>query len=159
MTETGREFRVRERRGGNALKPFPLPEVLQKMLDRGNAEMAQPMRGVTTDGQPIQGLFPIQKTGIPLTGVYEAAQLLLKTLSPEQRQAASFDLDSGPWRAWHNMHVFMCRHGASLNEMTEVQRDATLGLLRASMSAAGYQVARDVMKLNEHICEVTNRPG
>jgi len=159
MTETVREFRPRERRGGNALKPFPLPEVLQKMLDRGKAEMAQPLKGVTTNGEPIHGLFPIQKTGIPLTDVYEAAQLFLKTLTPEQRQTASFDLDTGPWRAWHNMHVFMIRHGASMNDMTDVQRDAALGLLRASMSAAGFQVARDVMKLNEHICEVTNRPG
>ena len=26
------------------------------------------------------------------------------------------------------------------------------------MSAAGYQLARDVMKLNEHVLEITNRP-
>ena len=159
MPETERIFRPRERRPGNALKPFPLPEVLQKMLDRGNAEMAQPMRGVTASGGPIEDLFPVQKTGIPLTGVYEAAQLFLKTLTQEQRQTASFDLETGPWRAWHNMHVFMIRHGLLMNEMSEMQRDATLGLLRASMSAAGYELARDVMKLNEHICEVTGKPG
>jgi hypothetical protein len=159
MAETVREFRVRERRGGNALKAFPLPEVLQKMLDRGKGEMAKPMIGITTTGEPIKGLFPIQKTGISLTGIFDAAQLFLKTLSDEQRQTASFDLDTGPWQAWHNMHVFMCRHGASLNDMTQVQRDAALGMVRESMSAAGFQVARDVMKLNEHICEVTDRPG
>ncbi len=54
MAETVREFRPRERRGGNALKPFPLPEVLQKMLDRGKAEMAAPFKGVTTNGEPIR---------------------------------------------------------------------------------------------------------
>ncbi len=159
MAETVREFRPRERRPGNALKPFPLPEVLQKMLDRGKAEMAKPMVGVTTDGEPVKDLFPIEKTGISLQPVVEAAQMFLKTLSPEQRQAASFDLDTGPWQAWHNMHVFMIRHGAAMNDMSETQRDAALGLLRASLSAAGYALARDVMKLNEHICEVTNRPG
>jgi hypothetical protein len=159
MVETVREFRPRERRGGNALKPFPLPEVLQKMLDRGKAEMAAPFKGVTTNGEPLKGLFPIKKTGISLQPVVEAAQLFLKTLTPEQRSTASFDLDSGPWQAWHNMHVFMIRHGLLMNEMSETQRDATLGLLRASMSAAGFEVARDVMKLNEHICEVTDRPG
>src|SRR6185503_20391819 len=127
MPETERIFRPRERRPGNALKPFPLPEVLQKMLDRGKAEMAQPMRGVTSaGGGPVEGLFPIQKTGISLQPVVEAAQLFLKTLTPEQRQSASFDLETGPWRAWHNMHVFMIRHGASMNDMTDVQRDAAL---------------------------------
>jgi hypothetical protein len=159
MAETVREFRPRERRGGNALKPFPLPDVLQKMLDRGKAEMAAPFKGVTTNGEAINGLFPIKKTGISLQPVVEAAQLFLKMLTPEQRKTASFDLDTGPWQAWHNMHVFMIRHGLLMNEMSETQRDATLGLLRASMSAAGFEVARDVMKLNEHICEVTNRPG
>jgi hypothetical protein len=159
MAETVREFRPRERRGGNALKPFPLPEVLQKMLDRGKVEMAAPFKGVTTNGEPVSGLFPIQKTGLALQPVVEAAQLFLTTLTPEQRSAASFDLDTGPWQAWHNMHVFMIRHGLLMNEMSETQRDAALGLLRASLSAAGFQVARDVMKLNEHICEVTNRPG
>jgi hypothetical protein len=159
MAETVREFRPRDRRPGNALKPFPLPDVLQKMLDRGKAEMAAPFKGITTAGEPVTGLFPIEKTGISLQGVVEAGQTFLRALSPEQRTTASFELDTGPWQAWHNMHVFMIRHGASLNDMTEPQRDAALGLLRASLSAAGYQVARDVMKLNEHICEVTNRPG
>ena len=79
---TTRVFRPRDRRPGNALKAFPLPEVLQKMLDRGKAEMAQPMRGVTANGEPVQGLYPIQKTGIPLTGVYDAAQLFLKDSRP-----------------------------------------------------------------------------
>jgi len=160
MPDTERIFRPRERRPGNALKPFPLPEVLQKMLDRGKAEMAQPMRGVTSaGGGPVEGLFPIQKTGISLQPVVEAAQLFLKTLTPEQRQSASFDLETGPWRAWHNMHVFMIRHGLLMNDMSETQRDAALGMLRASLSAAGYGLARDVMKLNEHICEVTGKPG
>jgi len=159
MPDTERIFRPRERRPGNALKPFPLPEVLQKMLDRGKAEMAQPMRGVTSAGVPVEGLFPIQKTGISLQPVVEAAQLFLKTLTAEQRQSASFDLETGPWRAWHNMHVFMIRHGLLMNDMSETQRDAALGMLRASLSAAGYGLARDVMKLNEHICEVTGKPG
>jgi len=159
MEQTERVFRPRERRPGNALKPFPLPDVLQKMLDRGKAEMAKPFTGITATGEAARGLFPIEKTGHSLHSVVEAAQTFLRALSAEQRMAASFDLETGPWQAWHNMHVFMIRHGASLNDMTEAQRDAALGILRASLSAAGYQLSRDVMKLNEHICEVTNRPG
>jgi len=143
MPETERIFRPRERRPGNALKPFPLPEVLQKMLDRGNAEMAQPMRGVTSAGGPIEGLFPIQKTGIPLSGVYEAAQLFLKTLTPEQRQTASFDLETGPWRAWHNMHVFMIRHGllmAVKETLNNIARHAEATALEASLAVKDDEI-------------------
>ena len=85
--------------------------------------------------------------------------MFLKTLSPSGARRRASIWIPGPGSAWHNVHVFMIRHGAAMNDMTDVQRDAALGVLRASMSAAGYEVARDVMKLNEHICEVTNRPG
>jgi len=157
-TET-RIFRPRERRGGNALKPFPLPEFLQKMHDRGKAELGKPFKGITTDEKPVAGLFPIAKTGVALGAVVDAAKAFVGCLGNEQRAAAMFDLDTGPWQAWHNMHVFMMRHGCLLHGLDDRQREAALALVRASMSAAGFQTARDVMKLNEHICEITQRPG
>jgi Protein of unknown function (DUF3500) len=159
MASETREFRPRDRRPGQALKPFPLPDVLQKMFDRGKAEMAKPLIGITTGGEAIPGLFPIAMTGLSLRGVSEAAEAFLAALSAEQRRSALFDLETGPWRAWHNMHIFMTRHGCPLENLDGTQRERALDLLRASLSAAGFQTARDVMKLNEHICEITQRPA
>jgi hypothetical protein len=153
-----REFRPRQRRPGQALKPFPLPEVLQKMFDRGKAEMTKPLVGITTEGSPIAGLFPLVRTGLSLQGVSDAANAFLASLDVTERAAALFDLETGPWRAWHNMHIFMTRHGCLLQNLRTEQRERALDLLRASLSAAGFQTARDVMKLNEHICELTQRP-
>jgi hypothetical protein len=153
------EFRPRQRRGGQALKPFPLPDVLQKMLDRGKLELAAPFNGITTDGTAVPGLFPIAKTGISLQSVTDAANVFIACLTPEQRDTALFDLATGPWREWHNMHVFMMRHGCLLDGLGVEQRERALALVRASLSAAGFQTARDVMKLNEHINEITNRPA
>lgn len=31
--------------------------------------------------------------------------------------------------------------------------------MREAMSAAGYRSARDVMRLNEHVLEITGKPG
>jgi hypothetical protein len=159
MASEVREFRPRPPRGGNALKPVPLSPFLQQMLDRGKAEMAKPFIGITTDGTAMPDLFPLAKTGLSLQSVVDAANGFLAGLSAEQRAACSFALNSGPWQAWHNMHVFMARHGALLDTMTGEQRERALDLIRASMSAAGFQTARDVMKLNEHICEITQRPA
>ncbi len=159
MPNEVREFRPRQRRPGQALAPFPLPEFLQKMLDRGKAEMAKPMTGITTDGALIPDLFPVMRTGLSLQGVSDAATAFLACLSAEQRGSAVFDLENGPWRAWHNMHIFMARHGCLLENLGTDQRERALDLLRASLSAAGFQTARDVMKLNEHICEITQRPA
>ena len=159
MASEVREFRPRERRGGNALQPFPLPEFLKKMYERGKAEIAKPFTGVTAETTPIAGLFPVMKTGLSLGGVADAANAFLASLTAEQRASAMFDVDSGPWQAWHNMHVFMMRHGCLLNNLNDSQREAALDIIRATMSRAGFETARDVMKLNEHINEITNRPA
>jgi hypothetical protein len=47
------------------------------------------------------------------------------------------------------------RHGVSLDEMAGPQRALALALLRESLSAGGFRTARDVMKLNELVLELT----
>ncbi len=61
------------------------------------------------------------------------------------------------WRNWSNIHPYLCRHGVCLDDLHDAQKHAALALVRASLSAAGYETARNVMKLNEHIREITGR--
>jgi len=152
-------FKPRNRRPGSALKLNPFPEALQRIVDRGRAELAEAFRGITTDGTAVPGLFPVMKTGIPLDGVMKAAEAFLAALDPAQRRVACFPLESGAWREWHNMHVFIMRHGVSLETCSGDQRDKALAVVGETMSAAGLKLARDVMRLNEHIGEITGRPA
>jgi Protein of unknown function (DUF3500) len=50
------------------------------------------------------------------------------------------------------------RHGICLADLDGTKREAALALLRETMSAAGFQSARDVMRLNEHALEITGKP-
>ena len=50
------------------------------------------------------------------------------------------------------------RHGICLADLDGNQREAALALMRETMSAAGYQSARDIMRLNEHALEITGKP-
>ena len=158
MNEPKIELRPRNRGFTPARKPFPMPPNLQRMFDRGIADLAQPFRGVTTDGKVAPGLFKVRKTGLSLQPVLDAARNYLQALTPTQRTTTSFELDSDAWRSWSNVHPFLMRHGLCLADLEEAPREAALGLVRASMSAAGYTLARDIMKLNEHIKEITGRP-
>jgi hypothetical protein len=158
MSEPKTELRPRNRGFTPARKPFPMPPNLQRMFDRGIADLAQPFKGVTTDGTLAPGLFKLQKTGMSLQPVVDAAKAYLQALTPTQRATTSFELGSDAWRSWSNVHPYLMRHGLCMADLDAAQRDAALGLLRASMSAAGYTLARDVMKLNEHILEITGRP-
>jgi hypothetical protein len=73
------------------------------MIDRANADLAQPFRGVTGNGVAV-GLFPLTKTGIALASVVEAARSFLAMLTAEQRKAACFAIGDEAWRKWSNIH-------------------------------------------------------
>ena len=49
-----------------------------------------------------------------------------------------FAVDDPEWRKWMNQHFYV-RQGVSFLEMTGSQRDAAFGLLRASLSARGFE--------------------
>jgi hypothetical protein len=135
----------------------PLPERMQRYRAEGDAAVAEPLRGITTDGTVIPGLFPVRQTGVSTRPMREAVEAFLAALPPEQRVAATFPIDSDMWRRWSNIHVYVMRHGAALDAMDAAQRERALDVLRASLSEQGFRTARDVMRLNETIREITRR--
>ena len=156
MTLQLKDFKVRGRpvRSGRALAPDS-PEQLLTNIKEAETRVAEPFKGVTAEGQVIPGLFSLKQTGRSNEGIKRAAEAWLSSIDPGQRDAASFSLDSDAWRRWSNIHVFMMRHGAMLEPMGPSQRDLALNLLRESFSPSGFELARNIMKLNESIREIT----
>ncbi len=87
----------------------------------------------------------------------DAGKAFLATLSNDERQVVTLEIDSVNWRRWQNAHPYMFRHGLHLTGMRDASRQAALTLVRESMSASGYTAARNIMKLNEHVRELTGR--
>jgi Protein of unknown function (DUF3500) len=158
MAGESARFGLRERAPTPAIRPFELPPRMQPMLDRARAGLAEPFRGVFFGGEVAPELFALGKTGVSPAPVMEAARSFLATLTAEQHQAASFTIGDEAWRKWSNIHPWLMRHGVCLADLGHDQREAALALLRETLSAAGYQSARDVMKLNEHALEITGKP-
>ena len=115
--------------------------------------LAEPFKGVTRNGQVVPDLFPIRSTGVSTEPVREAAVSFLASLSPEQRARTTFPVGDPEWRKWMNPHFYV-RQGLSLAEMSEAQREAAIGLLRASLSAKGLQQSQDIMRLNHTLGEL-----
>lgn len=120
--------------------------------------LAEPFKGVTRDGTVISGLFPIRATGVSTAPVKEAAEAFLASLDMEQRDRTTFPVDDIEWRKWNNVHRYT-RDGISFEEMTPAQRESAFGLLRASLSAQGFEKSRNIMKLNGHLAELLDRLG
>jgi hypothetical protein len=137
--------------------PFELPPRLVRYRENAEAAIAQPFVGLTTDGTVVPDLFPLRATGVSTRPIQEAAEAFLTGLDPEQRAQATFDVGSDRWRAWSNIHPYIMRHGVGLEAMTLAQRDLALALLRTTLSAYGFQLARDVMRLNYVIGEITGK--
>jgi hypothetical protein len=119
------------------------------------AGLKEPFKGITTDGTVREGLFPIRSTGVSTAPVVQAAGAFLKALSDEQRTKTTFAVDDDEWRKWMNQHFYV-RQGVSFEEMSEAQRETAIGLLRASLSAKGLQLTRDIMRLNHTLGELNN---
>jgi hypothetical protein len=126
-------------------------------LEKSLASAAEPFKGITADGIVIPGLFSIEKTGVPTASIKQAAENFLDSLNQEQRSKTFFPVDTIEWRRWSNIHPTLMRHGMPLFEMSDAQRDRAFALLRESLSAEGFQTARDIMRLNETVMEMTGR--
>ena len=115
----------------------------------------KPFKGITTNGELAKGLFPVRSTGVSTEPVRVAAEKFLAALTEEQRRKTLFPVDDLEWRKWMNVSFYV-RQGVGFNDMSEAQREAAFGLMRASLSAKGMKLSRDTMKLNHTLGELNS---
>jgi hypothetical protein len=130
-------------------------QFLQRSKDAEARGLAEPFRGVTTDGSVLPGLFAVRSTGVSTEPVRVAAEAFLRSLSDEQRRRTSFPVDDPEWRKWMNQHFYV-RQGVSFLEMSEAQREAAFSLLGTALSARGLRLSRDIMRLNHTLGELNH---
>ena len=111
--------------------------------------------GITHDGQIIPDLFPIAQTGVSTQPVMAAANAFIATLDEDQRADLLHGVNDLEWRRWANIHL-SARRGVGLLDMNDAQKEAAFELLRAGLSARGYQTARDIMRLEGHLADLMN---
>jgi hypothetical protein len=152
-------FGLRDWPPAPAIRAFELTPRQQKLVGMAQAGLAQPFNGISCTGSGAHGIFPAVATDGALAPLLDAARTFLASLDAGQRHAACRAIDDEAWRQWSNFHPWLIpRTGICLADLGHGQREAALALLRETMSATGYQTARDVMRLNEHALEITGKP-
>ena len=91
------------------------------------------------------------------TTMTTAATNFLASLSPEQRQQATFAFDSAERLRWHFVPQFE-RNGLQIKAMTEPQRKLAHELLRTGLSDRGYDTYTKIMQL-ENILKAQEKGG
>jgi len=117
--------------------------------------LAEPFKGVTTNGSVAPGLYKIHSTGVSTEPVMRAANAFIAALTAEQRAKTLYPVDDDEWRKWANVHRYP-RQGVSYDEMSRTQKSAAHALLAASLSAKGLKQSEDIMHLNETLAELNN---
>lgn len=150
----GLGLRKRQPVAARALAP-DVGERFGRMRENAQRQINEPFTGITTDGNVRPGLFPLARTGVSTEPIRRAALDFLDVLDVSQREQVMFDINSDAWRSWWNIHPFLMRHGLMLELLSEQQREAALRLVQSTLSATGFQTARDIMRLNHTIGEIT----
>ena len=136
-----------------------LPPTLQALIDSWQEQLAEPLAGIRSGPGLRPGLFPLHATGVSTRPVLDAALAFLDALTAEQRRRASFPVAAPEWRSWLNMHFNVSRHGVMLEDLPPATRELGLALLRATLSQRGFRQARDIMRINGFLVELTGRDG
>src|SRR5262249_51110280 len=132
------------------------PDELRRLsLAAEGPGLAEPFRGITTNGTVETGLFAIRSTGVSTASVRKATDAFIAGLTAEQRQKTIYQVDDVEWRKWMNQSFYV-RAGVSFLEMTAAQRDLAFAVLQASLSAKGLKQTRDIMRLNETLGELND---
>ena len=129
--------------------------MLAPLVDERLAALGRPFVGITTDGSPRTDRHLDDMPVVDTQPMADAVSAFLRALTPEQRESASFPIDADEWRQWINVHMNFYRHGVLLDDLAPATRELALDILRATLSARGFDQARSIMLINELIVAVT----
>ncbi len=144
---------VTQQQNPSAPQPLTAPP---GYISAAEKAIAEKFKGITTDGSIVPGLYSIKRTGVSTKPIKDAADAFINSLTEQQKAKTLYPVDSDEWRRWSNIHRYP-REGVSFAEMNALQRERAFQLLKASLSLKGFENARDIMRLNETIAEMTGR--
>jgi hypothetical protein len=137
--------------GSPVVKAWSNPELVPTLLSFLLKD-PEAFKGVTTGGELMGGLYKLESGGPSTAMIRTRAEAFLLLLDGKQRAAALRPIESPDWTNWFN--AVEMPHGLSLRTANHAQRHAVLELVRASLSARGYDQVWGAMLLNELLGEI-----
>jgi len=122
----------------------------------------QPFSGITNDGVRREGLYPLMPARpgeeAPTADMVSAARKLLGTVTADQARKLCYAVDAHEWQSWANPEFMQHDTGLRLDELDLPVRDAVLGVVEASLSPAGFELVRNLMRINGFLGDLVELP-
>ncbi|WP_427116462.1 DUF3500 domain-containing protein [Pseudarthrobacter scleromae] len=122
----------------------------------------QPFVGITSDGVRREGLFPLAPARpgeeAPTAEMVAAARKLLGAVGQEQAKKLTYAVDAPEWQSWANPEFLQHDTGLRLDELETPVRYAALAVVEASLSAEGFELVRNLMRINGFLGDLVELP-
>ncbi|WP_461173281.1 DUF3500 domain-containing protein [Arthrobacter sp. Z1-9] len=122
----------------------------------------QPFKGITNDGVLRPGLYPLAPARAgeeaPTAGMVAAARKLLDAVTLEQASRLSYTVDAPEWQSWANPEFMQHDTGLRLDELEGPVRDAVFAVVEASLSPEGFELVRNLLRINGFLGELVELP-
>jgi hypothetical protein len=132
-----------------------LSQPLQDLFASWRQSLKEPFKGLSANGAIEPDLFPRRAVGASTQPLRAAVGEFLDALDGKQCAAVSFPVHSEVWRHWSNIHRNVMRHGLCFAELSDRQLELAYGIMSAALGPRAYETARNAMRLNEHLAELT----
>jgi hypothetical protein len=124
------------------------PPFLDRLLGVWRNLSREPMRGITSDGRVIPGLYGFRSETAPVRAAAEAATNWINALDEDTRAKSCFPFESGFRRQWQNTPLVLRDPQLHLIDLPLPLRELGLEVVKASLSPEGYRRTREVMANN-----------
>lgn len=132
--------------------PDSMPAQFTAMVRAGTEA---PFVGITVDGNVVEGVYPLEPSGVDNSAVVAAAQEFLDALDhKDQRMYVQQPVDHWQRRAWFNGSPLWMPEGILIEDLSDDQRDLALEIARHALGETGYELMRNVMRATEYAGEV-----
>ena len=122
----------------------------------------QPFKGITNDGGLRPGLYPLAPARAgeeaPTAAMAAAARKLLSAATLDEVSKVTYPVDAPEWQSWANPEFMQHDTGLRLDELDPAVRDAALAVVEASLSPAGFQLVRNLMRINGFLGDLVELP-
>ncbi|MEE9097795.1 DUF3500 domain-containing protein [Pseudarthrobacter phenanthrenivorans] len=132
------------------------------MIDGWQKLYPQPFVGITNDGIRREGLYALvpARAGeeAPTSEMVTAARKLLDAVTSGQAGKLLHAVDAPEWQSWANPEFLQHDTGLRLDELEPSVREAVLRVVEASLSPQGYELVRNLMRINGFLGDLVQLP-
>ncbi|KAL4728165.1 hypothetical protein ACLX1H_004901 [Fusarium chlamydosporum] len=121
--------------------------------------LEEPFKGITNEGQVRPELFKLQDEEVPILEISSAANAVIEACTKEQIVRMLYHIDSPEWRTWSNPEFLLSNKGIRLDEVSIKLRDRVMEVLKATLSARGYEKAVGAMRINGFLGDLVESPA